>query len=320
MIRICVISRDRGYYERLSLALGSGGISLRCAEPGADVSDAVETVIWDEDDLGDPPGDLTIDGRLTGNPEPDSSAGSVFKYGSVDSIAEGMTRLRKSRRKTPFSGAKRIAFVSYSGGSGTTCCAECFSYAAASECAGVLLIRAENCSGGPLAGDGEDGLSDLLFALSRDSDAKIDRFLCERDGVFQIRPPRCERDRILLDAAAYGSIIAKAEASGRFQLIVTDVSFSFGGLCPAVLESCDSIFVVTENTVHAKEKLARGLSAAGEEIKKKMRFVVNRCSTPSQVLPGVAEPVLTLPVFREDELICDMTRAFGGLAEEETSG
>ena len=317
MIRICVIGRDRDYYERLSLALAARGISLRCLEPGDITADAGEALIWDEDDLGDPPGDAGIDGRLTGSPEGDC-ADAVFKYGSVDSIAGFAARVRKSRKKAFSPGARKTAFFAYSGGSGATFCAENFSLAAASLGISVLFICAESCPRGCEAEGSGEGLSDLLFALSRDSDADIGRFLYEREGVFSIRPPRSERDRILLDTGAYGKILSKAEASGRFQLIVTDVSFSFGGLCVAVLESSDSIFAVTENTRHAAGKLARGLSAAGEDIKKKMRFIVNKCgASDSPVLPGGLEPALTLPAFADCENRSDVKRAFTDIAAEE---
>ena len=316
MIRICVIGRDRCYYERLSLALAARGISLRCAEPGELTADAGETLIWDEDDLGDPPGDADIDGRLTGNPE-DGGPDAVFKYGSVDSIAAFTAHVRKCRRKTPSAGVKRIAFFSYSGGSGATFCAEHFSSAAASLGISVLFISAEACSRGCETEQSGEGLSDLLFALSRDSVAPIDRFLYERDGVFSIRPPRSERDRILLDAGAFLKIIEKAGKSGGFQLIVTDVSFSFGGLCSAVFESSDVIFAVTENTPHAAEKLKAGLSASGEDIKKKMKIIVNKCGAPdSPVLPGGLEPALTLPAFTGGENRSDVMRIFTDLAEE----
>lgn len=167
-------------------------------------------------------------------------------------------------------GAKLICVYSPAGGCGKTTISIALGHALARKGLRVLYIGLEEFSScrQMLQGSFEEGLSDLLYYISKDCKNMMMKLegIRERDevsGLFFIPPPIFGGELFEFDPISFVGFIQDIVRAKTYDVIILDLSSHFSRLNQVLMEECDKRIYVVPNTYGGRLKWLEYLKEGG---------------------------------------------------------
>ncbi len=306
-MKIDILSRDRLFFERLSLRLiRNKELEIRLFDDPASITGPATALIADVSERGgfEPDGlPLEADLYLCDTREDTAAESKYFaKYSPVPVLERVLLSLLKQRKNAEAinPGSCRIVlFSSPAGGGGASVIAAAAAMAAVRELGAeekrsfFLSLEAVQAEALFQAEEGP-GLESVLFALNSRENRGAERILSmlatSRSGVDFIRPPANIADVSSVSPDNLNSILGVLRECGRYSYIAVDCPFSFGPLFITAENASDELFLIENEEKTSKIKLEKAM----KNLTRNCGIIKNRCR---QNMPENTENVISIPDF-----------------------
>lgn len=198
---------------------------------------------------------------------------------------------------------KVVAFISASGGTGSTVAAAAYAVNMARRGKKVVYLNMEML-GDPDAffhGEGNGNFGDIIYAIkSKKSNLALKlESTVKRDesGVYYFSPTQHALDMMELKTEEMSQIIKELKTVCKYDYIVIDIDFRFDKQIVELLKECSNIILVSDGSVTSNSKIKRMLDAlniiendSDNKLGYRMSILYNRFSSKTSTMiedPGI---------------------------------